>query len=156
MLLLKSWSGKVKCLSAGKAFGRFFDHSNGYWRQSHFYQDIGHDINHTQVNVLHIYFCSWYYGRFYISIWSNYFWRTQQIWLVCMSQRVLVIGKPEEHLLLSLLLDLISFLLYSVVLLLILCLRYVFLWNAISDDNWNIDLEPGLICKTCQFFQLLI
>ena len=46
-LLLKSCPGKAKCFSAGKEFGTltsFLWYSNGYWRQSYFYQHSGHYI----------------------------------------------------------------------------------------------------------------
>ena len=142
--MLRSWPGKVKCLTS------FLWLSNGYWRRSHFYQHAGHYINHTQVNILHIYFA--------IDVMEDF--NMHSVWLflkdvidaTCLQQSVLVLAK---HLPLSLLLNLITFLLCSIVLLPIICLRLVLLLKAISGDDWNISLNSGLTCKTCQCFSTI-
>lgn len=66
--------------------------------------------------------------------------------------KVLVSAEHGEHLPLSLLLDLISFLLCSTVLFPIICLRLAFLWKAISVDYRNISFNWVLTCKTCSVF----
>ena len=73
----------------------------------------------------------------------------------CLQQSVLVLAKHGEHLPLRLLLDLISFLLHSIVLFPMICLRLAFLRKAISGDDWNIFLNSGLTCKTCQIFSIV-
>ena len=68
---------------------------------------------------------------------------------------ILVLAKHREHLPLSLLLDLISFSLCSIVLLPIIYLRLAILRRATGGDDWNIFLNLGSTSKRCQCFSAI-
>ena len=153
VLLLKLEAGKVKCLSTSKAFGSF---TSFLWLFKQILKVVSLLPTYWELHKLH---SNKYitYLLLQLILWNIL--NVRLVWFLlndtdanCLQQSILVLANHGKHLPLSLLSDLTSFLLCSVVLLPIICWRFVSLQKAMSCDDWNISLNSGLTCKTCHCF----